>query len=134
MTKIEKLKSILNNNSKWPIIIQGATAKNFPKAVVLNGDTKSEELGILSTENGLVYPNWVNEINEKLKASKKVLLIIDGIDKLELADQEKFYGIIKYSGINGYKFPAGVQIVMPVEDINKVNRKIFSLSINFNME
>lgn len=130
----EKLVKILKDNTKWPLIIEGVTSKNFPTSIVIPAITPSSELGIVASDTGLKYPSWAMEIMIKSKKSKKVIVCIDGLDKISLEEQEKFYGMIKYKGVNGFKFPEGTQIIITTKNATKISKRISSLALSFNVE
>ena len=62
--------------------------------------------------------------------------MITGLDEIDVDEQEKFYGMIKYNGVNGYKFPTGTQIIIPIKkgNLSKINERIVSLCLNFDVE
>lgn len=132
----KKLVTILDSNEKWPLIIGGVDSESISKSVVLPAITHTSELGIVAGETGLVYPAWLMEIRIKAKKSNKIYLVITGLDEIDVDEQEKFYGMIKYNGVNGYKFPAGTQIIIPIKkgNLSKINERIVSLCLNFDVE
>lgn len=129
-----KLVKILKDNTQWPLIIEGVTSIDFPSSIIIPASAPSSELGIVAGETGLKYPSWVMEIMIKAKKSTKILVCIDNLDTIPTEDQEKFYGMIKYKGINGFKFPKDTQIIITTKNANKISRKISSLAIIFKME
>ena len=124
-----KLVKILKNNTKWPLIIEGVSTSNFPMAIAISANIPSSELGIISSETGLKFPTWAMEIMIKAKKSKEIIVCIDGLDKITPENQEKFYGLIKYKGVNGFKFPEETQIVIPVENAKNISKRISSLAL-----
>ena len=131
-----KLVKILKDNTKWPLIIEGVSSTNLPTSVVIPATTPSSELGVIPSETGLKLPSWAMEILLKAKKSKKIIVWIGGLDEISQEEQEKFYGMIKYNGVNGYKFPAGTQIIIPIKkgNLSKINERIVSLCLNFDVE
>ena len=129
-----KLVKILKDNTKWPLILEGVTSSNFPTSIVIPATIPSSELGIISTETGLKYPAWLMQVMIKAKQSNKILICISDLDQLSTEDQEKFYGMIKYKGINGYKFPDGTQIIITVSDMTKISKRISSLTLTLKVE
>lgn len=127
-----KLNKILSNNKSWPIILQGLDAKLIKDAVIINADISSQDLGIKIDDNGYVYPNFIS----KLENSKNKILVIDKLDEISTEEQEKFYGLIKYKGINGYKFPKETQIIITTKTngLNKISKDILGLTLNFKLE
>jgi len=127
MDKQKKLLQILNNNQEWPLMIQGVSARNFPNAVVIPATIPSTELGLIPTIDGYQYPKWVMSILVKAKKAKRVLLCIDALDSIDKSEQEKFYGILKYKRLNGFKFPTGLQIIVTTKNCTDVSPKIARL-------
>ena len=127
-----KLNKILSNNKSWPIILEGLDATLIKDAVIIKADINSQDLGIKIDGNGYVYPNFINE----LENSENKILIIDKLDEISKEEQEKFYGLIKYKGINGYKFPKETQIIITtkINGLNKISQNILNLTLNFKLE
>lgn len=130
----EKLVKILKDNAKWPLIIQGVSSKNFPTSIVIPSTLPSSELGIIPGDTGLKYPAWAMEILLKAKKSKQIIVCIGELDEISQEEQEKFYGMIKYKGVNGFKFPEGTQIVITAKNAKNISKRISSLAIVFKME
>lgn len=129
-----KLVKILKDNTKWPLIIEGVSSANFPTSVVIPATTPSSELGIIPSETGLKLPSWAMEILLKAKKSKKIIVCIGELDEISQEEQEKFYGMIKYKGVNGFKFPEGTQIIITVKNTKKISKRISSLALSFKVE
>ena len=129
-----KLVKILKDNTKWPLIIEGVSSANFPTSVVIPATTSSSELGIIPSETGLKLPSWAMEILLKAKKSKKIIVCIGELDEISQEEQEKFYGMIKYKGVNGFKFPEGTQIIITAKNIKKISKRISSLALSFKVE
>lgn len=127
-----KLKEILSNNKSWSIIIEGLDAKLIKDAVIINANINSQDLGIKIDSNGYIYPKFISE----LENNKTKILIIDELDEISKEEQEKFYGLIKYKGINGYKFPKETQIIITTKTngLNKISQDILNLTLNFKLE
>lgn len=127
-----KLNKILSNNKSWPIILEGLDAKLIKDAVIINADINSQDLGIKIDDNGYVYPAFITE----LENSKNKILVIDKLDEISVEEQEKFYGLIKYKGINGYKFPKETQIIITTKTngLSKISEDIVNLTLNFILE
>ncbi len=129
-----KLVKILNDNTKWPLIIEGVSSSNFPTSIVIPATTPSSELGIIPGETGLKLPSWAMEILLKAKKSKKIIVCIGELDEISQEEQEKFYGMIKYKGVNGFKFPEGTQIIITAKNTKKLSKRISSLALSFKVE
>lgn len=127
-----KLNEILSNNKSWSIIIEGLDAKLIKDAVIINANINSQDLGIKIDSNGYIYPKFISE----LENNKTKILIIDELDEISKEEQEKFYGLIKYKGINGYKFPKETQIIITTKTngLNKISQDILNLTLNFKLE
>ena len=134
----EKRKSqlidILKNNKKWPLIIESANKLKFPSAITIPANTPSENLGLIASENGIKYPTWAMQIMTKAKKSNNIIICIDSLDEIPQEDQEKFFGMIKYKGVNGFKFPEGSQIVITAKDANNISKRISGLALIFKAE
>lgn len=129
-----KLVKILKDNTKWPLIIEGVSSANFPTSIVIPATTPSSELGVIPGETGLKLPTWAMEILLKAKKSKKIIVCIGGLDEISQEEQEKFYGMIKYKGVNGFKFPEGTQIIITAKNATKISKRISSLALSFKVE
>ena len=129
-----KLVKILKDNTKWPLIIEGVSTSNFHTPIVIPATTPSSELGIIPGETGLKLPSWAMEILLKAKKSKKIIVCIGGLDEISQKEQEKFYGMIKYKGVNGFKFPEGTQIVITAQNSKNISKRISSLALSFKVE
>ena len=129
-----KLVKILKDNTKWPLIIEGVSSANFPTSIVIPATTPSSELGVIPGETGLKLPTWAMEILLKAKKSKKIIVCIGGLDEISQEEQEKFYGMIKYKGVNGFKFPEGTQIIITAKNTKKITKRISSLALSFKVE
>jgi len=133
---IEKLNKILKDNVKWPLVIEGVTASNFPKAIVIPAIISPSELGIIPSDTGLKYPSWVMQLMISAKKSTRNILVIDGLDRIIENEQNKFWGMLSSKGINGYKFPNETQIIIPISNgsKDKISQRILSLALYFKVE
>ena len=131
------IKDILTKFKNQSFVIAGVSAKNFPNAVVLPATTPSAELAIIPTEqNCQRYPKWLMTILIKARAKKHLLLCIDRIDMIPFSEQEKFCGLLKYKGLNGFAFPADTQIILTAQNLDHVAPAIkdFCLLYDVNSE
>ena len=124
-----KSKKILDTNNSWPLIIEGATSADFPNAIIIPASISSSELGVVPSESGLKYPTWAMKIMIKAKRSRRIIVCIGELDEISIEDQQKFYGLIKYKGVNGFKFPECTQIIITTKDSAKISKRIASLAI-----
>ena len=118
-----KLFTILESNKKNNILIMGMNGSLFSDAVIIPSTLPSEKLGIgISDSGNYIYPNWIKEIESK-KSAENILIIIDSLDKVSTDEQNKFYGLLKYKGINGYKLPENSQLICTSKskDKSKIN-------------
>lgn len=127
----QRLMEVIQNNLKWPIILDGVGCELFSGSIVLDARIPSNQLGVISTQRGFLLPTWLKELRQKSKKLQRVLLIISNLDEVVTDEQEKFYGILKYKGINGCAFGENVQILIPIKKgtINKISEKIQSVSL-----
>lgn len=107
-----KIKEVIENNRKWPIIIENIEARNIDNAIIINSKISNKDLGIIPNENGNKMPTWILEMILNDKKNVVSTLVISDIDQIDMVEQEKFIGILKFKGINGYSFPAGTSIVL----------------------
>ena len=107
-----KIKEVIKNNRKWPIIIENIEAENIDNAIIINSKISNKDLGIIPNENGNKMPTWILEMILNDKKNVVSTLVISDIDQIDMIEQEKFIGILKFKGINGYSFPAGTSIVL----------------------
>jgi len=135
MSKINsvKLLKILKDNKDWPIIIEGVSVIDFSNSIVIPANIPSSQLGVIPSENGYKYPSWLMELIINSKKNNNIQICIRGLDEISQDEQQKFYGLIKYKGINGYKFPEGAQIIIPVNNLEKISKRILSLSLVYKM-
>lgn len=119
-----KLKMLVENNRKWPLIIGGATANDFSKSAVMPATISDRDL-----HTG----QWVAELETMGRGREFVQMVIAGMDKLFPDEQLKFVRIVKDRRAGMYKFPANVQIIIPVADVSRVCREIQKLSLIYNV-
>lgn len=132
---LSNVMQLFNITLNDPIIFQGVDIKLVPNSVVIPASIPSRELGMVPDGKGnYKYPAWLMELIVKSKKSDRVYICIDGLDKLKENDQSKFYGMFKYNGINGFKFPEGTRIYGFVKDVNSVSEKIKSLALIYKAE
>ena len=114
-----KLKTVLMSNKKWPLIIAGATATDF-NAPVMPAKISARDLNT---------GEWVGELINL----KKNQMVVDGLDKLSIADQQKFITLLKDRRVGPYKFPTDIQIIIPVKFADKLDRTIKDLCLIYNV-
>ncbi len=132
---LSNVMQLFNLSIDDPIIFQGVDISLVPNAIVIPASIPSSELGIVPDNKGKYkYPAWVMELVVKSKKSDRVCICIDGLDDLKEGDQQKFYGMLKFGGLNGFKFPKGTKIFLFVKDMNKVGKKIKSLALTYKAE
>lgn len=126
-----KIKEVIENNRKWPIIIENIEARNIDNAIIINSKISNKDLGIIPNENGNKMPTWILEMILNDKKNIVSTLVISDIDQIDMTEQEKFIGILKFKGINGYSFPAWTSIVLTCREGNYdlVSPKIKDLCI-----
>lgn len=132
--EFKKLMEVVENNSKWPLIIENVNSDIFTNSVVIPSDIDSRKLGVLPSGSGDIIPMWYRSLLIKSKGKDKVLLIIDGLDMVDKDSQEEFYGLLKMKKLNGMDLPENTQILITVKDTNKVSNKIKGLSLIYKVE
>ena len=113
-----------------PLIVEDLNFDSIKNNVQLNSNINSSELGMIPKGNGFELPNWAKELKEMAGKTKDIVyLIIKDIDELDFLEQDKFYGILKYVGINGFKFPENVRIILTARKggFSKLSKRIQSL-------
>lgn len=127
----EKIKQVIENNRKWPIIIENVKPQDIDNAIIIDSKIPAKDLGIIANSDGNKIPNWVLEMMMNHKKNIASILVISGIDQIDMSEQEKFVGLLKFKGINGYTFPTDLAIVLTCADGNYdlVSPKIKSLCI-----
>lgn len=124
-----KINKILINNASAPIIFVGATTTDFDNAVVIDSSIPSAELGVLPTENGYKYPQFVLQLMALQMKDEMPVVVIENIDKISNDEQEKFYGLLKFRGLNGYKLPENVRIAITCDDESKISKRLAQLAL-----
>lgn len=132
--EFEKLKKVVEDNYKWPLILENVTADYFPNGVVIPATINSSELGVIPSENGEKIPMWLRTLLIVSKKPERPLLIIDKLDEISSDAQEEFYGMLKMKALNGFDLPANTQFLITVSDVKKVSQKIKGLSIIYKAE
>ncbi|MBQ3158706.1 MAG: hypothetical protein IJB98_03330, partial [Clostridia bacterium] len=54
-------------------------------------------------------------------------ILIDGLDTIDIYEQEKFYELLNYNTISGVEFSLPVKIIVTYKNLDKVNTNIKSL-------
>lgn len=110
-----RLSEVVRNNKKWPLIIVGATHRDFKKSFVMPAEVEE----------------WV--LHQKADWETSLvgndILLIDGMDSISPQEQEKFIPLLKDKKLGLYRVPDTVQIIMPVADKEKIASVIQSLSL-----
>ncbi len=117
-----KLKQVLDNNRKWPIIIEGLKSSELKSCIILSAKTTAMQLH----QSATVDPLWIHEIMQKPETR---FLIVDGLDDVDFEKQADFEQLLKDRQAGFYRLPDTMQIVIPVADLDKVSKKIQSLSL-----
>lgn len=124
---IESLKQLLLLN-EYPILIEDIPNEFFEGAVILNSDCDVSQLNGHYEGIHFVAPDWYNILVEKSKNGRSIL-IINGINNLEIDEQLKFVEILKYRKISTFDLPKNCSIIVTAYDIkNKpILEEIYSL-------
>lgn len=113
-----KLKQVLQNNNKHPLVIAGDVHIDFKDCTSLDAQIDERELHIPA--------NWHNLLTSKAQ-NKKNYLLISGLDTVEYQQQEIFLSLLKDRRADNFKLPENVRIIIPVADKNKLSPRILSL-------
>lgn len=132
--EFDKLKKVVENNYKWPLILENITADYFPNAVVIPSSISSSELGVIPGENGDKIPMWLRSLLIVSKRNERPIVVIDRLDEVSEDTQEEFYGLLKMKSLNGFDLPTNTQFLITVSDVKKVSKKITALSIIYKAE
>lgn len=93
------------------VIVFGNEYLGLENIVVMKANVSDKFL--FGMPNG--QPIFKEKLNEKLKSSKLVYLVIEGIDKLSIDDQNRFVGLVKDRELNGYKLPNNCIIIFTIQ-------------------
>lgn len=115
-----ELAQVLANNPLQPIMIIGYQPDNWDNAVYIMGNTDERELHIPSL--------WHKELDNKAAKGRTHLIVAD-LEKVSKEEQNKFAGLLKDRRAGNYKLPNNAQIIIPVNDKNKISAKIQSLCL-----
>lgn len=121
------LKELLLLN-EYPILVEDISNELFENAVILNNDCDMSLLNGHYEGVNFVAPDWYNILVEKCKNGCS-LLIINGINNVEIDEQLKFIEILKYRKISTFDLPKTCSIIVTAYDIkNKpIAEEIYSL-------
>ena len=133
-SELEKLYKVVENNYKWPLILENVSVDYFPHAVIIPATISSSELGVIPGANGDKIPMWLRSLLIVSKRNERPVVIIDKLDEVDLDTQEEFYGMLKMKGLNGYDLPKNTQFLITVNDVEKLSKKITGLSIIYKAE
>ncbi len=125
----EKLLKIIESNKNSVLLIESNEDIVLPNSISISSSIDSKDLGILSDVKGQKIPQWLMALMLAEKKNKKIILVINDIDQVDLEEQNKFVGLITFKGVNGYKFDSKTQIILTCNDLNKVNEKLKNLVI-----
>lgn len=106
-----------------PVLTNKHNADDFPNAFILDANISSKDLGIVNTADGLKKPKWVEIVN----TFKKEYILIDGLDTINIYEQEKFYELLNYNTISGVEFSIPVKFIVTYKNLEKINTNIKSL-------
>lgn len=113
-----KLRQVLQNNNKHPLVIAGDVHIGFKDFTCLDAQIDERELHIPT--------NWHSLLASKAQ-NKRNYLLISGLDTVEYRQQEIFLSLLKDRRADNFKLPENVQIIIPVADKNKLSPRILSL-------
>lgn len=113
-TQKVKLKQVLESNTKWPLVIVGMVANPAPDAIIIPATIAERDL---HTDALVIKPN----------------IVIDGLDKIPAAKQEKFVTLLKDRRTGMNKLPADTRIIIPVMSADKLSKQIKDLVLIYNV-
>lgn len=116
---------VLDNNPLHPVILAGCEDLSLPSCVFMPADIAERELFIPS--------DWSKMLDFEAQNGKAYLLI-EGLDRLEPAQQNKFCMLLKNRRAGNYKLPDNVRIVIPVTDKSGLSGDILSFSLLWDVE
>jgi len=119
-----KLKMLMENNRAWPLVIGGAMASDIRDAAVMPATISVRDLNT---------GEWVAELETLGRGRDWFPMVIDGLDKLTPAAQEKFIRLVKDRRAGIYKLPKNIQIIIPVKNISRVSQEIQKLALVYNV-
>lgn len=123
--KIDIIKAYIEANVA-PILVEQVALQSFPSAVVLEANCDKSELNGHYEGTEFVPPKWYSEL--LAKTDYKRVLIINGIDKIEKEEQDKFIEILKYKKISTFDIPDNTVIVIMANSLsNTISPGIISL-------
>ena len=116
----KKIAQILKDNERWPVIIEGISAKLFKNAVVIPASIPSSELGTKIDDKGnIIFPDWLNQIKKKENLDQPIIVCIEGIEKVDP---------------DGYRFSRATRIVIATSDASKISKGISDLALLVKVE
>lgn len=118
-----KLKSIVECNTTWPLVIGGVSARDF------DGPRMPATISPRDLNDG----RWVQELCQMGVGMTRLVMVIDGLDEIGPRAQEKFIRLLKDRRAGIYKLPDNVQIIMPVKSVARVSPVLCKLSIIYNV-
>lgn len=118
LTKAEKIHQIKTEFiDDRALLIVGAKTSDFAEYPMIEADISVQDL--------IKHIEHLESIPQRLR--KKMLLVINGLDKVSADEQAKFIPLLKDRQIMASKLPDIVQIVMPVDDADAVSHATKSL-------
>lgn len=118
-----KLKTLVESNVAWPLVVGGATARDF-SGPVMPATISPRDLNV---------GNWVAELHQIGAGATRLVMIIDGMDNIGARAQEKFVRLLKDRRAGMHKLPDNVQIVIPVKSTAALSREILKLALVYNV-
>ena len=109
-SKVEMIESYINAGIS-PILIEDSSEKMFSNAVKLEADCDVSLLNGHYEDINFVAPNWYNELVEKSKNTRS-LLLINELNKVSPEEQLKFLELFKYKKISTFDLPENCVIVV----------------------
>lgn len=118
-----KLQALLECNTYWPLIVGGASVRDF------DGPVMPATISPRDLNTG----NWVAELRQIGAGMETLRVIIDGMDNIGVRAQEKFIRLVKDRRAGMFKLPDNVQIVIPVKSVENVSPALRRLAIIYDV-
>ncbi len=132
-----KLNQLIKTYKNYPLIIESnvVSKKNFVNATFIDANIPDKELVVIDDIDGLAIPQWAKQVIAK-ENNKTNLLVISGLDKIELESQSKFSSLFEFKQLSSFKLPKNLQIVILIDEGSrvKIDERILSFCLYYKVE
>ena len=109
---------ILDYAVSVPLVVEDLNIDSIKNMVEIPSTINSSELGMVAKGKEFIFPEWLDNLKQKAENTKEIVyLVIKDIDEIDFLEQDKFYSILKYAGINSYQFPENVIIILTAKKV-----------------